>query len=142
MEAAGGKVVRIGELELRFLAEDRSDASIVMFEFVVPPGARVPAPHYHQAVDEALYGLEGTFTVTIDGAAREIGPGDAIYIPRGTVHHHANLHGDTARALTVLTPGAIGRRYFEEIAEVVNVPGKPDLAAVKAVMLRHGLVPA
>jgi hypothetical protein len=35
-----------------------------------------------------------------------------------------------------------GRRYFEEIAQVVNVSGKPDLAKVKEIMLRHGLVSA
>ena len=36
-----------------------------------------------------------------------------------------------------MTPGLIGRRYFEEIAQVINVPGKPDLAKVKEIMLAH-----
>jgi hypothetical protein len=44
--------------------------------------------------------------------------------------------------MVVLNPGTIGRRYFEEIAEVVNVPGKPDLATVRKIMARHGLVVA
>jgi hypothetical protein len=44
--------------------------------------------------------------------------------------------------LVVLTPGSIGRRCFEEIATAVNVPAKPDLAQVKEIMLRHGLIPA
>jgi hypothetical protein len=35
-----------------------------------------------------------------------------------------------------------GRRHFEEIAQVVNVSGKPDLAKVKEIMLRHALVSA
>jgi hypothetical protein len=42
----------------------------------------------------------------------------------------------------VLTPGAIGRGYFEELAGEVNVSGKPDLAKIKEIMLQHGLVPA
>ena len=41
-----------------------------------------------------------------------------------------------------MTPGTIGRGYFEEIAEVINVPGKPDLPKAHEIMLRHGLVPA
>ena len=41
----------------------------------------------------------------------------------------------------VLTPGTIGRDYFEEIAQIVNAPGRPDAAQVEAVMLRHGLQP-
>jgi hypothetical protein len=58
------------------------------------------------------------------------------------VHIHENLHGETARVLTVLTPGSIGRRYFEEVAAVVNSGGKPDLGRIKEIMARHGLVPA
>lgn len=135
--------LRIGEMELRFLVDDSHGTdSVVVFEFQVPPQARVPAPHYHEAVDEVVYGLGGTLTVTLDGRAIELGPGQSVFIPRGHVHRHENLHGDTARALVVLTPGSIGRRYFEEVAEVVNAPGKPDLAQIKAVMQRHGLVPA
>ncbi|GGC83033.1 hypothetical protein GCM10010994_46150 [Chelatococcus reniformis] len=51
MTATGANVVRIGELELRFLITNRS---ATMFEFLVPPKARVPAPHNHQEADEIL----------------------------------------------------------------------------------------
>ena len=85
---------------------------------------------------------EGTLTTTIDGREHEVGVGDTVFIPRGSVHHHQNLGEVAARALTVLTPGAIGRRYFEEMAEVINAPGKPDTTKLKEIMLRHGLVPA
>ncbi len=143
MEASSGKVVRIGAMELRFLVDETQGAGdLVMFEFVVPAAARAPAPHFHRDVDEAVYGLEGTLTTTVDGRKHEVRRGDAVLIPRGSVHHHENLHAEAARALIVLTPGSIGRRYFEEMAEEVNVPGKPDPARVKEVMLRHGLVPA
>ena len=139
MEVNGHDVVRIGELELRFLVNDKG---ATVFEFIVPSRARVPAPHYHKDADEILYGIEGIVTVTVDGRKQELGIGDAVFIPRGSVHHHENLHESCARALVVITPGAIKRRYFEEIAEVINVPGKPDLAKAQEIMLRHGLVPA
>jgi len=139
MEAIRQNIVRIGELELRFLVTDKG---ATVFEFIVPSHARVPVPHYHQEADEILYGLEGILTITVDGRKQELGVGNAVFIPRGSVHHHENLHEGTARALAAMTPGTIGRRYFEEIAEVINVPGKPDLAKAKEVMLRHGLVPA
>ncbi len=143
MEVLERNVVRIGSLELRFLVDEtQGSASVVMFEFVVPPNARVPAPHHHRDVDEVVYGLEGTLTTTLDGRRHELRTGDSLFLPRGSVHHHENLHPETARALIVLTPGSIGRRYFEEIAAAVNVPGKPDPAKVEEIMLRHGLVPA
>lgn len=143
MEASDSSLVRIGDLELRFLVDEtQGSGSMVMFEFVVPPQARVPAPHFHRDVDEAVYGLAGRLITTRDGARHEVGPGDAVLIPRGQVHHHQNLGDATARVLILLTPGTIGRRYFEEIAAAVNVPGPPDPARIKDVMLRHGLIPA
>ncbi|TMK49799.1 MAG: cupin domain-containing protein [Alphaproteobacteria bacterium] len=85
---------------------------------------------------------EGTLTTTIDGREHEVGVGDTVFIPRGSVHHHQNLGEVAARALTALTPGRIGRRYFEEMAELINAPGKPDEAKLREIMMRHGLVPA
>jgi quercetin dioxygenase-like cupin family protein len=135
-------VVRIGALELKFLVDEtQGSGDLVMFEFVVPPDARVPTAHYHERVDEAVYGLEGMLTTYSDGEPHEVGPGDTVFIPRGIVHYHENPHESTARVLIVLTPGSIGRRYFEEMAEMVNVPGKPDLEKGKEIMRRYGLIP-
>lgn len=142
MESQAGNIVRIGSLELRFLVDEtQGSGTLVMFEVTVPPGARVPAPHYHKDVDEVVYGLGGTLTMQLDGRAHEIGPGDSLFVERGHVHGFDNLHPEPARTLAVLTPGLIGRRYFEEVAAEVNGPGKPDLAKIKAIMLHHGLVP-
>ena len=139
----GSAIVQIGALELRFIVDEtQGTGDLVMFEMTVPPNARVPAPHYHRDVDEVVYVLEGTMTFSLDGEKRELRKGDSLFVPRGRVHGFENLHSEPVRSLAVLTPGSIGRRYFEEIAAEVNVPGKPDLARVKDVMLRHGLVPA
>ncbi len=143
MEQKDGKVVRVGAIAHRFLLDEtEGTGDLVIFEFTMPPNARVPASHYHRDVDEVVYGLEGTVTSTRDGTKYEIGPGDVLFIGRGCVHNHENLTPARARGLIVLNPGTIGRRYFEELARVVNVPGKPDLAEVKEIMLRHGLVPS
>jgi quercetin dioxygenase-like cupin family protein len=143
MESADGDVVRIGGMQLRFLVdENQGSGELVMFEFTVPASARVPAAHYHDSVDEVVYGLEGTLTTTVDGKRHEIRPGGFIVIPRGRVHIHENTHDATARALVVLNPGSIGRRYFEETAAAVNAPERPDPARMRDIMLRHGLVPA
>jgi uncharacterized RmlC-like cupin family protein len=72
----------------------------------------------------------------------EVRPGETVFIPRGFVHTHENLHAETARVLITMTPGLIGRRYFEEIASAMNVVGKPDIEHVKEIMLLYGLVPA
>jgi len=113
-----------------------------MFEMTVPPNARVPAPHHHREVDEVVYGLGGALSFTLAGEKHEIGVGESLLVPRGSVHGFENPHTATARILSVLTPGSIGRCYFEAVATAVNVPGKPDLGRIKEIMLEHGLVPA
>ena len=137
------EIVRVGALELRFLLDgDDTGQQMVVFEFTVPPGARVPAPHYHEGVDELVYGLAGTMSTTVDGVLRSIGPGDRCFVPRGAVHHHANHGSDAATLLTVLTPAAIGPAYFRELATLLQAGGPPDPARVQEIMARHGLVVA
>jgi quercetin dioxygenase-like cupin family protein len=143
MNVRNGAPVRIGALELNFLLDEtQGSRDLVMFELTVPSNARVPLPHHHKDVDEIVYGLEGVFTMTVDGETHEIAPGDSLFVGRGRVHHFSNPSPTTARVLAVLNPGSIGKRYFEEIAHEVNVPGKPDLTKVAEIMQRHGLVPA
>ena len=82
--------------------------------------------------------------MTVEGTTIEAGPGQAVCIPRGSVHRFDN-HGDQdATVLAIVTPGVIGPDYFHELAEVVRAAagGPPDPAEIGAVMLRHGLTPA
>ena len=74
----------------------------------------------------------------------DVGPGEALFIPRGAVHHFDNAREVDAKALAVVTPGVLGPDYFREVAAILGAAagGPPDLAAIGAVMRRHGLTPA
>ena len=134
------EIIRLGQIEIRFLLDSEdTDGSVAMFEFIVPPGARVPAPHYHEHVDEVAYGLDGTLTMTIDGKPTDIGPGDRCFVPRGVVHHFVNAGTVPSRTLAVLTPARIGAAYFRDIAALL-ADGPPDPAKVAEVMRQHGLI--
>jgi hypothetical protein len=67
-----------------------------------------------------------------------------LCIPRGAVHQFANLGELDAKALAIVTPGILVPDYFREVAAVLDAAagGPPDLAAIAAVMRRHGLTPA
>ena len=137
--------VRIGKLALRFLIDGpASGASVTIFEMNVPPGANVPVAHSHDAFDETIYGLDGVLTMTLNGQPIEVGPGEALFIPRGGVHRFDNPLAASARILAVITPGILGSSYFREIAAIAQAGagGPPDTAAIAAVMLRYGLTPA
>jgi quercetin dioxygenase-like cupin family protein len=134
--------IKVGSLAIRFLVNgERSGGSVAVFEFDVPAGAKVAAGHSHDGYDETVYGLEGTLTWTIDGVPTDVGPGEALFIPRGVVHQFDNVHDTDARALAVVTPGILGPEYFREVAAVLDAAagGPPDFAALGEVMRRHGL---
>ncbi|SEP10728.1 Cupin domain-containing protein [Mucilaginibacter gossypiicola] len=134
--------ISLGSLEINFLFDgDDTDDTLVQFELVVPPGAKVPAPHFHVDVDETLYILEGALTQLIGTEMRELQPGDHCFIKRGTIHGFNNLHDKTARALCTLSPASIGPAYFREIAAVINAGGPPDMQKLLTIMKGHGLEP-
>ena len=138
----GNAVIHAGQIEIRFLLQPAQTAgTLTMFEFLVPAQARVPIAHSHEAFDETVYGLSGVLTWMLDDRQVRVGPGDVLFIPRGHVHHFANLDTEGARELSVITPGRLGPEYFHEIAEVVNAGGPPNVERIMAVMRRHGLRP-
>ena len=138
------EAITIGQLAIRFLLEGReSDGSVAMFEFDVPTGAKVPIAHSHDAYEETVYGLQGVLTLTVEGVATDVGPGEVLCIPRGAVHHFENLSDEDVTALAVVTPGILGSDYFRDVAAVVAAAaGPPDPTTIGAVMRRHGLTPA
>jgi quercetin dioxygenase-like cupin family protein len=137
------EVIPIGQLEINFLLEAAdTNGSLAMFEFTVPVGAKVPLSHSHKHYDETIYGVAGVITFTVDSKTVHVGPGESCFIPRGAVHGFNNLRQTDAKALAVVTPALIGPEFFKETAAIVNAGGPSDLEKLKAVMAKHGLVPA
>jgi quercetin dioxygenase-like cupin family protein len=140
------ETIRLGPLAVHFLITgDQSSGSVAAFELMVPAGQRLMAPaHSHDHYEETVYGLAGILTWTVDGKPIDVGPAQALCIPRGAVHRFDNNGTQDARALCVITPAAIGPRYFREVAEVASAAagGPPDRAKMAEIMRRHGLTPA
>jgi quercetin dioxygenase-like cupin family protein len=145
MAASTHEQIRVGDVAIRFLVEGgQSAGSVAVFEFDVPAAAQVAAAHSHDGYEETIYGLEGVLTWTFAGTPIDVGPGEALCIPRGVVHRFDNLGDVDARALAIVTPGILGPGYFRDVAAILDAAagGPPDFAAIGAVMLRHGLTPA
>jgi len=140
------ETISVGGLAVRFLLTgDNSGGSVAAFEMVVPGGQRLPAPtHSHDHYEETIYGIEGVMTMTVDGKQIEVGPGQALCIPRGAVHRFDNNTSQDVKALCVITPATLGPEYFREMAAALKAAGggPPDKAKMVAIMLRHGLTPA
>ena len=142
-----GERIKVGTLTITWLVDGgESNGTAALFEVEVPPAARVPVPHSHDAYEETIYGLEGALTWTVEGVRTELAPGDALCIRRGEVHGFVNEGGETARALCVVTPAVLTAAFFREMGEVVATAaaagGSPPVEQIGAVMRRHGLTPA
>jgi len=136
------ETIKAGDIEIQFcLDADDTNGQSTMFECRIGPGARVPAPHYHEAFDETVYILEGTGTFMFGGKQMELGLGDSYFVPRGITHGFENKTDKLLRFLAIASPGVFGPSYFKEIAEVINAGGPPDMAKIMSIMSRHGLVP-
>jgi quercetin dioxygenase-like cupin family protein len=140
------ETIEFGPLVVRFLLTgDHSTGSVAAFELIVRGGQRLPAPaHSHDHYEETIYGLDGVLTWTLDGRPIDVGPGQALCIPRGAIHRFENLGSQDAKALCVITPAAIGPQYFREAFEVMKAAagGPPDRVKTAEIMRRHGLTPA
>ncbi len=140
------EIIQVGPIGIRFLLTgDDSNGGMSVFEFTVPAGHKLPAPaHKNNAYEEMLYGLEGVLTWTVDGTPIEVGPGQALCIPRGAVHRFDNFGAKDAKQLVVLSPAIMGPAYFREAAEEIGATagGPPDRAKMAEVFQRHGMTVA
>jgi quercetin dioxygenase-like cupin family protein len=137
------QVISVGQLRIRYLVDGSQAGGLGLFEMNVPAGAHVPPPHSHCDNEECVYVLEGVLRYTVDDVTRDLGPGEWMSTPRGSVHQFSNPGSATARALVMMTPD-IGAQFFIDVAAVAAAAagGPPDRARLAQVMTRYGLVPA
>jgi len=140
------ETIRLGPLAVRFLVTgSNSSGSVAAFEVMVPARQRLMAPaHSHDKYEETIYGIDGVLTWTVNGTRFDVGPGQALCIPRGAVHRFDNHGNADVKALCVISPAALGPEFFRESAEVINAAtaGPPDRVKMAEIMRRHGLTPA
>ena len=76
-------------------------------------GQTCPA-HCHRHKHETFFVVKGTVRLTVDGRAREMGPGDVLPMPPGQVHSFAGV--GNALLLEVSTPCLVDDNQFEDAA--------------------------
>ena len=95
---------------------DRTTSEITqcsLAEETLPPGCAV-TPHRHRQIEEIYYIVSGRGLMTVGDETREVGAGDAVYIPRGNRHTLKNTGADTLKVVLVCGPAFF---YEDEIAD-------------------------
>ncbi|MEM6279223.1 MAG: cupin domain-containing protein [Verrucomicrobiota bacterium] len=85
---------------------DRTNAPVEeqsLAEASLPAGGATER-HYHQVSEEFYYILQGSGLMEIDGESQEVGPGDAILIPKGKWHQITASQESELRLLCCCAP--------------------------------------
>jgi len=126
--------------ELQFLASRvqiairgaQTDGAFALIEEVAPGGDQPPL-HVHHSCDEAFYVLEGEVTAWVGDAVHVLGPGDAIFAPRG-IPHTLKAGPEGARKLVASTPAT-----FETFVRAVAAAGIPSPEELTRIAAEHDI---
>lgn len=93
-----------------------------------------PAPHVHRERDESFYVLEGRYVFTRDRLDFEVGPGESVFVPRGTRHFYRTLVAPS-RTLIIIAPAGL-ETFFREMG-IRIAAGATPLEAMTALSASH-----
>jgi len=97
----------------------------------------VGAPPHDHDFDESYYVLSGSLWLTVAGKELELGAGEFIHIPGGTVHGFKGTSDAPTQILILQSPGD-AEEFFRACArEIKQIPA--DLARMPELGARHGI---
>jgi len=102
--------------EIREIMAYRNSAckNISLAEATIYPD-RSTEPHYHDESEEIYYFLSGSGHMQLGDEELDVGPGDAVFIPPGTVHQTWNTGNEKLVFLCLCAPP-----YEHEDTELVD----------------------
>jgi len=114
-------------------SSDRTGGAFELFEEVraSPSG---PPPHVHRDRDETFYVVEGRYVFTRGTDELEVGPGQVVFVPRGTRHHFRTLVAQS-RTLIIIAPAGL-EQFFREMGARIGAGATP-LEAMTALSAMH-----
>lgn len=131
--AAEAEVLNVLGLPHAVLAESHEVPSgYEIVEITGAAGMGVPL-HVHKNEDETFYVAAGEVAFLSSDGEEIATAGTAVTLPRG-VPHGFRIVAPNSRLLLTISPGTLVP-MFRELADLP--PGKPDLAAVSAIVSRY-----
>lgn len=92
-----------GTVGWRLTPAANGSSQLVVMDVTLDPGGGHDF-HRHPDQEEMIIVKEGRITQFLEGESMELGPGDSVFVPTGTVHASFNDGDETARLTVVLGP--------------------------------------
>src|ERR1700681_454439 len=111
-----GRTYRLGRITIIFktTAVDNGGA-YTLCEAIEPPESGAGL-HRHASYDETFIICEGNYEFRLDETMLTLGPGDTVFVPRGTPHAFKCVGPETGRQLIISSPGGIFDAFIDEVA--------------------------
>lgn len=120
---AGDTVFLLGDTYTTLLTGAQTGGAFSLLEALVPPRTG-PPPHRHNAEDETFVLLEGTLEIHVGDDAYRAEAGAVVLVPKGTVHHFANVGEGLAKMLFLYSPAGMEGMFPE-----IGAPGTRGVQA-------------
>jgi mannose-6-phosphate isomerase-like protein (cupin superfamily) len=107
----------------------RDDAEALIVDVFKEPTGEPNVLHVHARSDERFDIVAGRMLFTVGGHAREVGPGDFVWIPRGTVHQWRVIGDEPLHGRATFTPGNAFDDFLRDYAALLD-QGRADAAGM------------
>ncbi len=135
-KASQDTVEWLGHRFRTMLSAGASGGGLSIVETVSRPGYGPPR-HIHHDADEVFVLLTGDLEFWLDGVRSTHGPGETVFVPRGTPHTFRVIGDIPSRHLVIFTPGGFEAFFAEMAAGQFRLP--QDMGRVTEIAARHHL---
>ena len=94
--------------------------ALLKWELVLAAGGKVPSSHAHPRQEELFTVLEGRMRFRVGRRTVTAGPGEAVRVPPGAVHHFANPGPRAARVAVETRPALDMQALLETAAALAS----------------------
>jgi mannose-6-phosphate isomerase-like protein (cupin superfamily) len=135
-----GKTFKLGRMTMTFKTTAESDwNAYTVCEAIEPPESGA-GYHRHPTYDETFIICEGHYDFRLEGKVLKLGPGDVVFVPRGTPHGFVSLGPEVGRQIIISSPGGIFDAMIAEVTLLdTGSPARRGSDEARAIVRKYGI---
>jgi mannose-6-phosphate isomerase-like protein (cupin superfamily) len=138
-----GNTYKLGRMTLTFKTTAADNAgAYTLLDASEPPGSGA-GRHRHATYDETFIINDGHYEFQVGDQMLKIGPGEVVFVPRGTPHAFKSIGPEIGRQLVISSPGGIFDAFISEVAnstgQTSTSPNPGPATDFRAIAAKYGI---